>query len=149
MKNRTTLFVTLLLASSGAVMAETSALEAAGKQVAKDAATQAAPGAVKGAESANQTLENAKDLKQSVETAPATAKEQAQEKVKAAAEEKLKQATPEEIKKGEEALKTGKETAKQVKGQVDVAPKSTKEAVKAVEGKTKQKAAEKALDLLQ
>jgi hypothetical protein len=149
MKNRTTLFLTLLLASSGSVMAETAVLEAAGKPVVKDAATQAAPGAVKGAETANQTLESAKDLKQSVDTAPAAVKEQAQEKVKETAQEKLKQATPEEVKQGAETLKTGKETATQLKGKVDAAPQSSGEAVKAVKGKAKLKASEKALDLLQ
>lgn len=140
MKNKATLFITLLLAS-GAAKAEQSLLEAAGKQAAKDAATAAAPDAVKGAEAANQALDNAKSLKQGVENAPAAVKEQAQEKVKAAAEEKIKQATPEE-------LKQGAETAKQLKGKVDAAPKSSGEAVKAVKHKAKQKAAEKTLELL-
>jgi|APLak6261669570_1056073.scaffolds.fasta_scaffold05076_2 hypothetical protein len=147
MRNKAILLSSLLFAS-GAVLAEQSVLEAAGKQAVKDAATTAAPGVVKGAETANQTLENAKGVKEAVTNAPEAVKEQAQEKVKAAAEEKIKQATPEELKQGAETLKAGKETAKELKGKVDAAPKSSGEAVKAVKGKAKQKAAEKALDLL-
>jgi hypothetical protein len=45
-------------------------------------------------------------------------------------------------------LKAGKEAATDLKGKVDVAPKSTGEAAKVVKGKAKQKAAAKALDLL-
>lgn len=147
MKNKTILFTTLLFAS-GAVLAETSLLEAVGKQVAKDAATTAAPEAVKGAETASEAVKSAKDLKESVENAPAATQEQAEESLKKAAEERLKQATPEEIKQGKELLKSGKEAAKEVKGKADVAPKATKEAVKEAKGKAKQKVTEKALELL-
>lgn len=136
MKNQITLLAALLSAS-GAVSAETSLLEAVGKQMAKDAATAAAPEVVKEAEAANRTLESAKQLKESVENAPAALKTQAKE----AAKEKLRQATPEELKQGAETLKK----AKQLKAN---AP-SADEAVKAAKHKAKQKAAEKVLDLLQ
>jgi hypothetical protein len=122
MLNKTIILSTLLIASS-TVMADNSLLEAAGKQLVKDAATTAAPEAVKG-----------------VANAPAATKTQATEALKNAAEEKLKQATPQELKQSAEALKT----AKQLKD----APKSTGEAVKNVKAKAKQKAAEKAVDLL-
>ena len=135
MLNKTIIFSTLLIASS-AVMADNTLLEAAGKQLVKDAATTAAPGAVKSVEAASQAVEAAKG----VANAPAATKTQATEALKNAAEEKLKQAAPQELKQGAETLKA----AKQLKD----APKSTDEAVKKVKTKAKQKAAEKAVDLL-
>ena len=105
MKNKVTLFTTLLF-TSAAVLAQTSLLESAGKQVVKDAATTAAPDVVKGAGAASEAVESAKDLKEGVKNAPATVKDQAEESVKGAAEEKLKQATPEEVKQGAETLKS-------------------------------------------
>ncbi|MGZ4999105.1 MAG: hypothetical protein ACXV7F_02315 [Methylomonas sp.] len=144
MKNKATVFAIISLVS-GTALANTSVLESAGKQLVKDAAITAAPEAVKGAEAAGEVVKDAQGLKESVKTAPAAAQEQARESLKKAAEEKLKQATPEEIKQGKEALKTGQETVKQLKGKADLAPKSTKEA----KAQAKQKVAEKALDLLQ
>jgi hypothetical protein len=135
MLNKTIILSTLLIASS-AVMAENPLLEAAGKQLVKDAATTAAPGAVKSVEAASQAVDAAKG----VANAPAAVKTQAADTLKNAAEEKLKQAAPQELKQSAEALKA----AKQLKD----TPKSTGEAVKNVKAKTKQKAAEKAVDLL-
>ena len=135
MLNKTIILSTLLIASS-AVMAENSLLEAAGKQLVKDAATTAAPGAVKSVEAASQAVDAAKG----VANAPAAVKTQAADTLKNAAEEKLKQAAPQELKQSAEALKA----AKQLKD----APKSTGEAVKNVKVKAKQKAAEKAVELL-
>ncbi len=135
MLNKTIILSTLLIASS-AVMAENSLLEAAGKQLVKDAATTAAPGAVKSAEAASQAVDTAKG----VTSAPASVKTQATDALKNAAEDKLKQAAPQEVKQSVEALKTTK--------QLKDTPKSTEEVVKTVKAKTKQKAAEKAVDLL-
>lgn len=143
MRNKMILCSAMLLISAGA-SAEQSLLQEAGKQEAQAAVTTAAPEAVKNVDAASQTVEQAKELKQSVENAPAAVKDQ----VKDAAKQKLEQATPEQIKQGKEALESGKETVKQLKGKVDAAPKSTGEAVKAAKGKAKQKAAEKALDML-
>jgi hypothetical protein len=125
-----------LLVVSNAVFADNALLEAAGKQLVKDAATTAAPGAVKSVEAASQAVEAAKG----VANAPAAVKTQAADTLKNAAEEKLKQAAPQELKQSAETLKV----AKQLKD----APKSTGEAVKTVKAKAKQKAAEKAVDLL-
>ncbi len=140
MQNKAILFGSLLLAST-TTFAQSSLLEAAGKQVAKEAVTTAAPQAAQGAATANQALENTKDLKQAAESAPTAVKQQAEEQVKQAAEQQLQQAVPGEIKQGAE-------TAKQLKGKVDAAPKSTSEAAKAVKSKAKAKATDKALDLL-
>ena len=125
-----------LLVVSNAVFADNALLEAAGKQLVKDAATTAAPGAVKSVEAASQVVDAAKG----VANAPAAVKTQAADTLKNAAEEKLKQAAPQELKQSAEALKA----AKQLKD----APKSTGEAVKNVKAKAKQKAAEKAVELL-
>lgn len=146
MKNKAIVLSSLLLVSS-AVLAEQPVIEA-GKQTVKEAGTVVAPETVKGVEAAGQAVDSAKSVKESVEHAPVAVKEQAQEKVKQAAEEKIKQATPEELKKGAETLKAGKEAANKLKGKVDAAPKSADEAAGAVKAKAKQKAAEKALDLL-
>lgn len=127
---------------SATVLAESSLLEAAGKQVVKDAATTAAPDAVK-------TLEQAEALKQRAETLPAAETSQAKDALKEAAKRKLEQATPEEVAKGKALLEKGKTEAGKIKGQVDVAPKSVDEAKKAVKHKTKKKALEKATELLQ
>ncbi len=125
-----------LLVVSNAVMADNALLEAAGKQLVKDAATTAVPGAAKTIEATNQAVDAAKG----VVNAPAAVKTQATDALKNAAEEKLKQAAPQELKQSAEALKTVK--------QLKDAPKSTGEAVKNVKVKAKQKAAEKAVELL-
>ena len=135
MLNKTIILSTLLVASS-AVMAENTLLEAAGKQLVNDVATAAVPGAAKTIEATNQAIEAAKG----VANAPAAVKTQATDALKIAAEEKLKQAAPQELKQSAEALKTVK--------QLKEAPKSTGEAVKNVKTKAKQKAAEKAVELL-
>lgn len=120
MKNKTILFLALV-AASGVAMAQQSVLDAA-----------------------SQTLDTSKKLNETVKNAPVTAKEQAQE----AAKQKLEQATPEQVKQGAAAVNSGKETASKLKGKVDALPKSPSEASDVVEGKAKQKAAEKAFDLL-
>jgi hypothetical protein len=135
MLNKTIILSTLLIASS-AVMAENTLLEAAGKQLVKDVATTAVPGAAKTVEATNQAIDAAKG----VANAPAAVKTQAADALKNAAEEKLKQAAPQELKQTAEALKTLK--------QLKDATKSTGEAVKNVKAKAKQKAAEKAVELL-
>jgi len=144
MQHKAILFSSLVLVS-GAAFAQSAVLEGVAKQAAKDTATAVAPGA----EQANEALQRAQEVKQGVENAPGQLKNQTQEAVKDAAQQKLGQAVPGEVKQGAETLKAGKETAKQLKGKVDAAPKSSGEAAKAVESKAKKKAAEKALDLLQ
>jgi hypothetical protein len=137
MRNKALLLISFLVAS-GSALAEQGLLENAAKQVLKDTATAAAPKeAVKGAEAASQTLEKAKDLKESVENAPDALKDQAKE----AAKQKLNEAVPEKAKQNMEA-------AEKLKGQVDSVPKSSDEAAKVVKGKAKEKARKKALDLL-
>jgi hypothetical protein len=137
MRNKALILISFFLAS-GSALAEQGVLENAAKQVVKDAATTAAPKeAVKGAESASQILEKAKDLKESVENAPDALKEQAKETAK----QKLKEAVPEKTKQSIEA-------AEKLKGQVGNIPKSSDEAAKTVKSKAKEKARKKVLDLL-
>jgi len=138
MRNKTLLLISFLVAS-GSALAEQDVLENAAKQVLKDTATTAAPKeAVKGADAASQTLEKAKDLKESVENAPDALKEQAKETAK----QKLNEAVPEKAKQNVKA-------AEKLKGQVESIPKSTDEATKAAKSKAKEKARKKAPDLLQ
>ena len=118
MKNKTTLLISLLLAS-GSALAGQSLLEGATKQLAKDAATSVAPDAVKGAETAKQTLEGTKTLKETATTAPEAVKQQAQEGAKEAAEQKLEEATPEPAKQGLETIKSGKEATEELKSKVE------------------------------
>ncbi|WP_446808527.1 hypothetical protein ACH50O_14710 [Methylomonas sp. 2BW1-5-20] len=147
MQHKAILFSSLVLVS-GAAFAQSAVLEGVAKQAAKDTATSVAPGAVKGVEQAGQAANQVQQVQQGVQSAPAVLKDQAQEVVKDAAQQKLEQAVPAEVKQGAETLKANKEKVTELKGKVDAAPKSTGEAVKAVKGKAKQKAAAKALDLL-
>lgn len=143
MRNKAILFGSLLIAACP-VLAQSGALEAVGKQLATDAATAAAPGVVKGAAQANQTLENAQKLKQNVENTPEAVKARAEQQAQEALKQKIESATPAEIKQGTKAV----ESAKKLKGQVDKAPQSAEAAGKAVKNKAKEKAAEKVIDLL-
>ncbi len=141
MNNQKLILLGSLLLSSTAVMSQTSLLEEAGKQMAKDAAKSAAPEAVRSLESANETVENAKALKGAVESAPETAIDETQEAAKDAAQEKLKEAVPGEATQAVDTIKSGKKA-------IDTPPKSTEEATEAVKNKATQKATEKAFDLL-
>lgn len=146
MRNKALLLVTLLIAS-GSVLAEESALGNAGKQLLKDTATSAAPKeAVEGVNAAGQTLENAKNLKESVKSAPDALKGQAQDLATETAKQKLNEAVPEKAKQGIKTIESTTESAKQLKGSI---PKSTGEATKAIKGKAQEEATKKALDILQ
>jgi len=142
------LLISSLLIASGAVMAEQSLLEGVAKQAAKNTAAAVAPDAVAGAETADQALKDAKQVKDAVQNAPVAAKDQAQK----ALEETAKQATPEPVKQGTEAVKSGKETVKKLEGEVKALPKSSSQEVKKLKhkstAKAKQKGTEKALELL-
>ncbi len=146
MQHKAILFSSLVLVS-GAAFAQSAVLEGVAKQAAKDTATSVASGAVKGVEQAGQAVNQVQQVQQGVQ-APAVLKDQAQDAVKDAAQQKLEQAVPAEVKQGAETLNANKEKVTELKGKVDAAPKSTGEAAKAVKGKAKQKAAAKALDLL-
>lgn len=126
MRNKAILFSSLLFISSS-VLAEQSLLEG----VAKGTATAVAPKAAEKVEAANQTLEDAKNLKAGAVSAPEKLNDQAEKTV----QEAVKKVTPEEAKKAEDVLKAGKETAEKLES----APKSTKA--------IKKKAAKKALEL--
>jgi len=109
-----------------------------------DTATSVVPKeAVGDVDATGQTLEKAKDIKGAVGTAPAAAQDQAETAVKEAVKAKVDEATPAEVKKATEAVKKGKKLAKKLK-----VPKSTGEATQAIEGQAKEKAAEKALELV-
>jgi hypothetical protein len=139
MKNKAILF-SLMLVASTAVLAEQSLLEGVAKQAVQDKATEVAPDAVKNIEATNQALDKAKSLKGAAENAPGALQEQAKEVVK----EKASAALPAEVKKAGETVKTGKESAENLKGKVEAAPKSTK----ALKSKAKGAATDKALNLL-
>ncbi|GAB6141425.1 hypothetical protein JCM14076_21540 [Methylosoma difficile] len=85
MKNNTILLVSALLASP-AVLADFNLLESAGKQLLKNAATNAAPETVKNVEAASQAVEQAQQLKNGVPNAASiiqnAVKQQATEVVK-------------------------------------------------------------------
>ena len=132
--------LTCLLFFSTAVLAETSLLEATGKQLIKNTATQAAPEAVKSLDEANQTLENAKSLQQNLKQIPETSPSQLQESLKKSAEQSLQNASPEQIKQGKQVIDSTK--------QLKATAKSPEKAVKNLKNQTKQKAAEKTLELL-
>jgi hypothetical protein len=114
MKNKAILF-SLMLVASGAVLAEQSLVEGVAKQAVTDKATEVAP------------------------VATDALQDQAKEVVK----EKATEVVPAEAEKAGEAVKTGKEATKNLKGKVEDAPKSTK----ALKGKAKHKVVEKALEL--
>jgi hypothetical protein len=139
--NHKIITLSALLFASSNVLAETSLLEAAGKQLIKDKSTAVAPGAVEKVESAGQAVDNAKAAKSAVETAPEVVTDQATETVKSAAEEKAKAAVPAEATQAVDTVKSGKAV-------MDAAPKSSGEAAEAVKNKASQKATEKAFDLL-
>lgn len=132
--------LTCLLFFSTAILAETSLLEATGKQLIKNTATQAAPEAVKSLDEANQTLENAKSLQQNLKQIPETSPSQLQESLKKSAEQSLQNASPEQIKQGKKVIDSTK--------QLKATAKSPEKAVKNLKNQTKQKAAEKTLELL-
>jgi len=137
-----------LLALSAPLFAqihEMYALEGVTKQLLKDSATEAAPSeAVEGAKTATESLDKAKNLKESAQGAQDAAKAQATEAVK----EKAKEAVPEEAKQGVKAAEHGVKSAKSLKKSADALPKSTGAATEAVKEKGKEEAAKKALDML-
>lgn len=144
MQNKALLLIILLIAS-GSVLAEQDLPGNAGKQLLKDTATSAAPKeTVKGVEAASQTLDDIKKLKESVKSAP-EAKGQAQDVATETAKKKLNKAVPEKAKQGVKTVEKGTKTAKKLKGKV---PKSSGEATKAIEGKAKEEATKKALDVV-
>jgi len=128
MKTQAILFSTLLIAA-GSTWAGESLLEHAAKQTAVDSVKSAAPAGVQ----AGQTVENAKSLT----TAPAVAKEQAEQAIKESVNRKIDNAIPAEAKETAATIKAGKESV----GKLKNAPKAIKESAK-------QKAAEKTLELL-
>ncbi|MFI3187887.1 MAG: hypothetical protein QX198_18075 [Methylococcaceae bacterium] len=139
MRNKAILFSLMLVASSSA-LAEQSLLEDVAKQAVTDKVSEVAPGAIEKVNEAKSTLNQAKSLKDAAEISPETLQEQAKEAVK----QKVTAAVPEEAKKAGETLKTGKESAENLKEKIKEAPKATK----TLKSKAKEKAAEKALKLI-
>ena len=136
MNNKIVLLSSLFLASNIAV-AQTSLLEAAGKQLVKDKASAVAPGAVENAEAVSGAIDSAKDAKATVEAAPNAVVDQAKE----AATQKAQDAVPGEATQAIDTVKSGKAA-------VEAVPTSPADAVEAVKQKATQKATEKAFDLL-
>ncbi|MEY3289032.1 MAG: hypothetical protein RLZZ419_1274 [Pseudomonadota bacterium] len=145
MQYKALLLITLLLASS-AVIAEQDLVGTAGKAVLNDNATSAAPkAAIEGIESANQNLEDANKLKESVKNTPDALKDQAQDITTESAKKNLDTAVPEKAKQAIKTVDTGTKTAKKAKGTL---PKSSNEATKALNAKAHKEATKKALDVL-
>lgn len=140
MRNQAILISSLLIAA-GSAWAGESLLENAAKQTAVESVKSAAPGAVQKVESAEQTLENAKTLKATAENAPGAVKDQAKEAVAESVKQKIDAAIPAEAKESVAKVKAGKESIGKLKNKAQDAPKAIKEGAK-------QKATEKALDLL-
>ena len=147
MKNKTLLWVSLLMAS-GSVLAEQSLLEGAARQMATDAATSVAPEAVKGAAVANQAAESANALKETAEKAPAALKAQTQENLKEALKQKIDAVTPEQANRGAEALKRGKDAVKKMKIKLKKAPEASHKATEALKSEANEMAAKEVLKLL-
>lgn len=142
MQNKALLLSTLLIVSNAA-MAEQSLLEGVAKETVKNTATSMAPGAVEGAQQTGQTLKDAKQMKDTAQKAPEAAESQAKEALKKSTKQQLEKATPAEVKEGEKALKSGAETARQLKGQV---PESSTKHVKSMKHKATAKAKKKTAD---
>lgn len=136
MKKQSIILGSLLIAS-GSVLAGESLLESAAKQTAVQAVNNAAPGAVQTLQTADQAVQNANALKQSVTAAPDAAKEAVKESVN----RKIDAAIPAEAKATAETVKTGKKQIGKLKNKVVEAPKAVKEGAK-------RKATDKALELL-
>jgi hypothetical protein len=132
MKTQAILLSSMLIAA-GSTWAGESLFENTAKQTAVESVKSAAPSGVQQINAAGQTLENANSLT----TAPAVAKEQAEQAVKESITQKIDTAIPSEAKETTTAIKTGKESVDKLKA----TPKTIKEGAK-------QKAAEKTLDLL-
>jgi hypothetical protein len=128
MRNKAILF-SLILVATGSALAEKSLLEGVAKQAVENKAAEVAPDAIEKVDTANQTLNKAKALKGATEMAPDELQDQAKDKAAAVVPA--------------EAKKTG-ETVGHLKGKVDTEPKSTK----VIKSKAKDKAAEKALELV-
>lgn len=127
--NKNIILMATVLFASTSVMAQTSLLEAAGKQMAKDAVEAAAPGTTQAIESVNEAVDDAKALKNAAEKAPA-AIEQGAQNVKEAAEQKVEQ------------------SSSQVEEAVNAAPEVADQAVDAAKRKAAEKASESIFDLL-
>lgn len=140
MRNQAILISTLLFAA-GSAWAGESLLENAAKQTAVDSVKSAAPGAVQKVETSGQTLEKANAIKESAEKTPEAIQEHAKEAATESVKQKVDAVVPEEAKKTGETIKSSTESANNLKKNASNAPKVVKEAAK-------QKAAEKALDLL-
>ncbi|WP_305906738.1 hypothetical protein Q9L42_019390 [Methylomarinum sp. Ch1-1] len=132
MGHKAILFSSILLVS-GAGWAGQSLLENAARQTARDTLQALSPNAIEKAELTSKRLEYARRLRESVENAPDAVKYRAQESVKASVKQSIQQATPEQL-----------EAARDLKRRLETAPKNREE----IEVMTKQKAAEKVLELL-
>jgi len=149
MKTITLGLLVMLLGESGATTATEASIDSATKQFLKDTAKSAIQRETRErVHVAAESIEKAKNLKESIDRAPDALKEQAVDAAKASAERQLKEAVPEEAKQSAKAVEDGVSQAKAIKGQVKNVPKAAKEATKAVKNKVKQEAAEETLDLL-
>lgn len=149
MKTITLGLLVMLLGESGATTATEANIDSATKQFLKDTAKTAIQRETRDrVHVAAESIEKAKNLKESIDRVPDALKEQAVDAAKTSAEQQLKNAVPEEVKQGVKAVEDGASQAKAIKGQVKNAPKAAKEAAKAAKNKAKREAAEQAIDLL-
>jgi hypothetical protein len=149
MKTITLGLLVMLLGETGATTATEANIDSATKQLLKDTAKSVVQREVRErVHVAAESIEKAKNLKESIDRVPEALKEQAVDAAKASAEQQLKAAVPEEAKQGVKAVEDNVGRAKAIKSHVKNAPKSAKEAAKAVKNKGKQEATEAVLDLL-
>ncbi|MBP1149123.1 MULTISPECIES: hypothetical protein [unclassified Methylocaldum] len=149
MKTITLGLLVMLLGESGTTTATEAGIESATKQLLKDTAkTVVQRGTRERVHVAAESIEKAKNLRESIDKASAAIGEQALDTAKESAEGQLKDAVPAQAKQGVKAVEDGVDQAKAIKSQVKNAPKSTRDAAQVVKRKAKQEAAEKALELL-
>lgn len=155
MNNKAVLLISLFI-TANAAWAESGLFESLAKQVATDAATAAAPEAMKNAKAAHHALEQANALKGVVNNAPDALKQQAQERLKAAAEQKIRETAstvaPNAV-KNIEAAKQTLDQANAIKGVLTNTPDALKQqaqnqAKEAIKAKVQEETAKGIMQLL-
>lgn len=147
MKTITLGLLVMLLGESGTTTAIEASIDSATKQLLKDTAKPVVQRAVrKRVHVAAESIEKAKNLRESIDKASAALEEQVLDSAEESAERQLKEVVPGQAKKEVEAAENGLAQAKAIKGQVKNAPKSARDSAKAVKKKAKQEVAEQVLE---
>ncbi|BBA33619.1 conserved domain protein [Methylocaldum marinum] len=147
MKTITLGLLVMLLGESGTTTATEASIDSTTKQFLKDTAKPAAQRAArKQVHVAAESIEKAKNLRESIDRASAALEEQVLDSAEESAERQLKGAVPDQAKKGAETAEKGLAQAEAIKGQVKNAPKSAGNTMNAVKKKARREATEKTLE---